>query len=836
MNDPDSEAPSAVESSFSNNEVKIHIIDENLSQTDTEVSTEFKIQSESNISSFAIHSEKKVGDEEPTEQIETITLHVDENTQLEAIGAMLSELESNKPENGKVGQKDDEAKGLEQKSVRIKSRPLKQAGLLSASESILPKKGKGRNRCDICHKSFRLTSKLAHHRSAAHAGVYFACSTNDCSKQYKTKDALLLHQKMMGHTGIELYDPNPKKARKTKKVSENSFKNYSCEECGKIFLQLWDLCEHRQQKHNQSASDTLKESSDKDSEIYKCQNCSKTFKSKALLVRHSNVVHTNERPYECDLCHLKFKSSTNLKAHQSTHSEEKKFSCDTCGKLFAYKTSLIQHIKCQHEGQRAFRCPHCNKSFSQNGNLQEHIRIHTGHKPYTCEICGRKFTTSSQHRLHVKRHKGEKPWACQFCPKAFLHKESWTAHMRRHRGDRPFVCDFESCKKGFAELWALKKHMRLHTGEKPYICQLCPKSFSDCSNLAKHRKTHEKDVNASLYPVAQPMLNSKSYDIAQVESNIENPESRDMIHATEDNGLETKSEIRLNQPSGNTQVWNILNEAANQAAASRTSMEKGMSLPYQTTDPGLTSAYTTEMGDQAQDEDVQQIIYITYDTEDKEMQVINEKTNMTQNETPTEANTQSRTEDVLSQLSAVASNLQPQSIVIPSPQATEVAAGPISIDSQPRESVASGSANDWRVANENAIQEDAVACSSNVVIDNGVKNITQATPTIVGAQEVQQVADGNDANDEAGNVYVDIRLTDNELEQPIRLRVPPNFDPIAYATEYIQLHTAQSESETVMPNQNLEPLEIQNVEQQEASESVSRSVDHETVRTSVPPN
>ena len=33
---------------------------------------------------------------------------------------------------------------------------------------------------------------------------------------------------------------------------------------------------------------------------------------------------------------------------------------------------------------------------------------------------------------------------------------------------------------------------RLHTGERPYECDACNMKFSDCSNLAKHRKLHER--------------------------------------------------------------------------------------------------------------------------------------------------------------------------------------------------------------------------------------------------------------------------------------------------------------------------------------------------------
>ena len=818
--------PSKQEVPIHSNPVKIQILNKDLAPNVSEVVSEFQIKPEEEVPSSNTNS-KPNDSVVQSDQMETITLQVDENTQFEAIGAMLNELQSNRKGGGgkEKNQSDKINTNMEEisdtKKINLQTSQADQYKS-SLRGKVLPSKGRNRNSCDICLKSFRLTSKLAHHRSAAHSGVYFSCSTSECNKRYKTKDALLLHHKMSGHSDMALFDPNPKKTRR-KKVLDNSSKRYSCEECSKTFLHLWDLCEHRQNKHNDpSAAVTADISSEKPgvtAEVYECRVCSKAFKNKALMIRHLNVVHTNERPFECTLCELKFKSSTNLKAHQTSHSNEKKFSCVSCEKQFAYKTSLVQHVKCQHGGEKPFRCPHCNKSFSQNGNLQEHIRIHTGYKPFTCDICGRKFTTSSQHRLHTKRHKGEKPWVCQFCPKAFLHKESWTAHIRRHRGERPFVCEFEFCKKSFAELWALKKHTRLHTGEKPYICQVCPKSFSDCSNLTKHRKTHLKET--SVYPSILP---SKSvgdkitHELISVRNNEVIQDASQILHEGIANNLEVQDDSSVKQPSAKRQVWNILNEAVSHASTSEIVAEDGISLGYQKTGPVQTVAYgETQVVEgsksqvQNEEDDVQQIIYITYDAEDKELHALSENSTDEQTAATRMSVIPNTEEDVLSHLSVVnsADSQQPQerSIVIPSSQTTHVITENLQTQRENRSSIQHPGT--WTMAHTPSTKLDLDPSVTNNVVGENRSNTSQEAAQMMISPDQQDEETGAATN--SGGVYVDIRLSDNDLEQPIRLRVPPNFDPIAYATEYIQLNTA-SQSGTLIQNQNLQAECNQNAE------------------------
>ena len=175
-----------------------------------------------------------------------------------------------------------------------------------------------------------------------------------------------------------------------------------------------------------------------------CDICNTKSSTKRTAERHHKIVHSGEKPFQCDFCPQNFALKFILDNHRETHNPQF-IKCEVC----------FSKVRCKY--------------------MKKHMKmVHELHKPaikVTCNICGKSMKGKSL-RQHSKMHKEKllnpsRTEKCPICKKQYSFPEGkdLSMHMAKHELAKEYKC--KDCQKYFATNSTLMTHTRLHTGEKP---------------------------------------------------------------------------------------------------------------------------------------------------------------------------------------------------------------------------------------------------------------------------------------------------------------------------------------------------------------------------------
>jgi DNA-directed RNA polymerase subunit M/transcription elongation factor TFIIS len=162
----------------------------------------------------------------------------------------------------------------------------------------------------------------------------------------------------------------------TKDDKEESF-SYSCKQCNKSWKRKnsWEVHKHRhhpdpEQFKKEAGSnpdnsdsgeknlDEEQNSPDQKNQKRKklCPVCGKMafpFHIKAHTMQQKEG-NPDDKPFSCEICGLKYKTSNSLIKHKRKHSDDKRYACEYCGEKFLHWASRRNHIYLQHTGTYLF--------------------------------------------------------------------------------------------------------------------------------------------------------------------------------------------------------------------------------------------------------------------------------------------------------------------------------------------------------------------------------------------------------------------------------------------------------------------------------------------------
>ncbi|XP_061727230.1 zinc finger protein 433-like [Cydia pomonella] len=217
---------------------------------------------------------------------------------------------------------------------------------------------------------------------------------------------------------------------------------------------------------------------------YKCEQCGRGFEFEQPFKNHMAKHDPNIGPFECDVCHIYFRTQYLRHRHLDYH--KMMFRCNLCGFVTRAKHLARNHYL-MHTG-KVFKCKQCDATFTKSTSYYGHVRLNHPSKDHVCGICGDSFIGALGLRHHhAKAHKelSKSKLSCESCGVQFASSEA----MSRHTDGRT-LCDASlkacaACGALFATEEARAAHART---QHEFCCEECDQSFVSPSSLETHHQ------------------------------------------------------------------------------------------------------------------------------------------------------------------------------------------------------------------------------------------------------------------------------------------------------------------------------------------------------------
>ena len=219
-----------------------------------------------------------------------------------------------------------------------------------------------------------------------------------------------------------------------------------------------------------------------------CPICLRIFRKKSDRDNHVAVIHRKEQSdiFTCEVCDKRYMSKEGLEYHKIVKHGGAQFECTICGNFFGHRSGLIRHSKLHEEHSEQFGCNKCDKKFVRKDKLVRHKQsvhhlvnfdldavdtLKDEENTYTCKVCSTSFSGSDARYMiidHLAKKCNEgKKYYCDACEKSFSNVSNLNRHKRySHVTMSVDVIQCESCDFTTKHKQSLLRHIKRKHNDK----------------------------------------------------------------------------------------------------------------------------------------------------------------------------------------------------------------------------------------------------------------------------------------------------------------------------------------------------------------------------------